>query len=645
MAIIAKSYFRTWFMFDVLLVATEYVCIFLKGLSGLSMLRMARWGRLMRLLRFARLARLVKLKPLMQMLAVRFRLSSTYVEVTQGLVGMTVSFVVFGHILACTWHFIGQLFDDGWVQVNHFESADVAELYSISMHWTYSRLCFSSSGRLLETIPEFLLDACAMCVSFIFSSFYVAHVSSIVIMKAKNVNLHKASLRYAQKHKLSKELNFRLTRVLAAGHYLHAGERVAEEEHFLSSIPASLKKDLVFESRAPILIFNQLLADIMLSYPQVISDICNHAISQDVLVEMEVVFEFGGAGTAMRFVTAGSLGYLAHLKEEKAYAYLPKGSSVSEAVLWTDTEHLGRLDACEESVVLRLDPTKFSEIAVQHNDAYLHAVRYAKHFVWRLNRTPEVDDLTKFQELTVEVINEDLFEGTAEDHFVFISHYKVESGTEATLLHNIMELALRGDQSHRAHNFSAPIFIDSEDLTDLSSLKTHVEKSHILMVLLTPGIFSRPWCLVEIATAVRNNGLIVPVEVQRPGSRYQYPDEDFYKNLLAGRFLSADAVALLTSEGISLKEVELSLRGVFGKISLPFSPHKTKVVREAEVHDILKRCDSELSKRERPCGSRLSANSRSSLSFKALQEAEVLQQPHSEFSKKSNSKQGVGLSL
>jgi len=84
--------------------------------------------------------------------------------------------------------------------------------------------------------------------------------------------------------------------------------------------------------------------------------------------------------------------------------------------------------------------------------------------------------------------------------------------------------------------------------------------------------------------------------VQRPGSHYPFPDDKFYKKLLDGQYLGKEAVALLESKGITLKDVESGIRQVFLKIALPFSPHKTKMVREAEVSNILKRCDFEISR-------------------------------------------------
>ena len=85
---------------------------------------------------------------------------------------------------------------------------------------------------------------------------------------------------------------------------------------------------------------------------------------------------------------------------------------------------------------------------------------------------------------------------------------------------------------------------------------------------------------------------IVPVEVQRPGMRYKYPDDVWYQQLRTGKIVNADGVELLSKQGFSLEDVERAIRHLFLKIALPFSPHKSANVRFAEIADILKRFDA-----------------------------------------------------
>ena len=66
-------------------------------------------------------------------------------------------------------------------------------------------------------------------------------------------------------------------------------------------------------------------------------------------------------------------------------------------------------------------------------------------------------------------------------------------------------------------------------------------------------------------------------------------DDEFYQ-LQLRNLRQADADKIFEEEGIEMEELEGAMRSIFAKIALPFSPHKSHNVREAELADILKRC-------------------------------------------------------
>lgn len=596
---IAMMYIRRWFFFDLLIVVPEYIALLFTEFPGshLTILRLLRWGRLMRLLRLTRLLRLARLQAALRKLALYFHLSKVYVELTRGLLGLTL--MLFGgiHIISCAWYGFGSNFEEGWIRANGLQSAGTARLYIVSMHWTCNRLYGMMSSYRLETDPETFLDSFLTLLSLAVVAYYFGNVTAIVFVRSQSapLNLWKASCAFTARHNISLVVSMRVEKALETSHYLCAGEIAKEETMLLDAIPASVKKDLIFESRVRYAVTNLFMKAMANDHERLLRDICNQAMTSEVIVEAEVVFADGDAGHSMRFVTSGTFEYERAMMTQQVQSR----DSVSEAVLWTNWVHAGTLVALGESVVLNLNEKKLGKVVVDNVEASKYAVRYAKHFVWRLNLAP-CDDLVHFKDLLPETLSEDLFEGAAEDHFVFISHYKVEAGTEATLIRDSLEPILKEDQGHRACHLQFPIFIDSEDLIDLGYLRKHVENTDTIMVLLTPGLLSRPWCLVEIVTAVRNDLNIVPVEVQRPGSKYQYPDEEFYAKILSGEFLNEDATDLLRSEGVTPEDVVNAIRRVFLKIALPFSPHKTKQVREAELHDILKRCNISIEERMSP---------------------------------------------
>merc|ERR1712012_549996 len=90
-------------------------------------------------------------------------------------------------------------------------------------------------------------------------------------------------------------------------------------------------------------------------------------------------------------------------------------------------------------------------------------------------------------------------------HLIFLSHFKLEAGTEAALMRAELEHVLRAEGSVAMETFNAPIFLDSEDLYDLEDLQARVRQSHNLVLLLTHRVLSRPWVLVELVTAVSSS--------------------------------------------------------------------------------------------------------------------------------------------
>ena len=59
----------------------------------------------------------------------------------------------------------------------------------------------------------------------------------------------------------------------------------------------------------------------------------------------------------------------------------------------------------------------------------------------------------------------------------------------------------------------APVFLDSDDLTDLRELLRIVARSDVFLLLQTSNVLTRAWCLLEIYTAILNGTPIVTVDV------------------------------------------------------------------------------------------------------------------------------------
>ena len=99
----------------------------------------------------------------------------------------------------------------------------------------------------------------------------------------------------------------------------------------------------------------------------------------------------------------------------------------------------------------------------------------------------------------------------ANKYTCFLSHYKVEAGAGARYMKDALGQML-----------GCPAYLDSSDLADLRELfKEGVHASEVIVLLLTDGLLTRPWCLLEIREAVRMQKPIVLLEM-KGGQPFRY---------------------------------------------------------------------------------------------------------------------------
>ena len=91
----------------------------------------------------------------------------------------------------------------------------------------------------------------------------------------------------------------------------------------------------------------------------------------------------------------------------------------------------------------------------------------------------------------------------------FLSHYKIEAGSSASLLHEALVRSLPG-----VHE--SDVFLDSNNLRDLNKLEDHVRESDVLILLLTEKVLSRPACLLELYAAATHNVPIIVLRCEGP---------------------------------------------------------------------------------------------------------------------------------
>jgi hypothetical protein len=107
----------------------------------------------------------------------------------------------------------------------------------------------------------------------------------------------------------------------------------------------------------------------------------------------------------------------------------------------------------------------------------------------------------------------------------FVSHSKQDGGDTAAFLKREFDKVLLRPCFMRCCSARGNNFLDVEELAEISAdkLVESVKMSRVLVLLLTKSLLTRPWCLVEIYTALVSNIPIVPVLLKlsnKPGDEY-----------------------------------------------------------------------------------------------------------------------------
>jgi hypothetical protein len=102
------------------------------------------------------------------------------------------------------------------------------------------------------------------------------------------------------------------------------------------------------------------------------------------------------------------------------------------------------------------------------------------------------------------------------EYDVFLSHHKVAAGCLTRELNLLFSNYCKGK-----------VFIDSDHLQNLQDLLTTVEREvRCLLVLGTPEILTRPWCIAEIVTSARHNVPVVFCEVNGCVPDFEFDVDD-----------------------------------------------------------------------------------------------------------------------
>ena len=176
--------------------------------------------------------------------------------------------------------------------------------------------------------------------------------------------------------------------------------------------------------------------------------------------------------------------------------------------------------------------------------------------------------------------------GEAQKKFAgFLSHFKMECGTEARLVQLQLKPIL---QRAPVSTATSDIFLDSDDLSDLRNLLQHVRETQVLVLLQSKSVLTRPWVILELYTAITHSVPIVALNVQN-ANPYDYGAAmDFLLHFDADiDIANPGAAQLLIDMGIDPVDCAYLLSDSLPNIiSTSFNPNGSERQIQASLEDL-----------------------------------------------------------
>lgn len=388
--IVARKYFKTWFLLDIGLVLLDWVEICLGSLGGdLGAARMGKIMKSLRMLRTFRIGKIIRTVKLPESLSsLVLLIKSDSWKITTSVLRIVFFMMIVNHFLACLWYAIADSSGGkSWVTENDMVDTSLAYLYLTSYHWSLTQFAGAMDIGPVNVDERFFTVTVGL-MAFFLASVIVSSITSNmtqwqIISASQSTRLN--MLRdFLIDHHISRKLAMKIVRSAQLAVEEQKKSTPEQSIELLTMIPEPMKLELHHELYMPNLDAHPFLRRYSVLCQKTMQGVCHHALSRVTIVEGETLFAENevAPNPTMYFVLSGKVVFVRGYREctpVTCPAYL------CEPALWTPWFHQGTLVAKKDSVLLSLSAEKFQEVVVaapirdynicmQYAHAYLHAL-------------------------------------------------------------------------------------------------------------------------------------------------------------------------------------------------------------------------------------------------------------------------------
>lgn len=383
--LIFKQYLKSWFLFDVLVLAPDWVTLAVGATSpkiGLGIFKFTRVFRLIRLMRAVRL-----LPKLWESIGQH---NSERVVTVCRLLQHIIMMLLVNHYVAC-------FLLATWLELEIRAEIQPWVTYFSCLHWALAHSTLGNMDIFPSSLFERLWTCLFLIMSMILFSYFLSNITSAVThLGSLTQERRKQETRMRQffkENKVARLLAGQIWNYVWRYHDLESHTRLSDVKLF-TLLPSRMKVELHYQIFLPYLLVHPMFSWYNKLEPEALVVLCSHGIQQQFLHPSEEMLVQYNIVKQMIFVNSGDL------------LYLPNGSSVEQALTvrchrWICEEALWSISAKINGIfsaglfgadLMLILPEAFRALACKYSRSMPHLVNYAQHFVIRFNAACQDDE-------------------------------------------------------------------------------------------------------------------------------------------------------------------------------------------------------------------------------------------------------------
>eukprot|EP00440_Ansanella_granifera_P067009 gb/GFBE01072670.1/.p1 GENE.gb/GFBE01072670.1/~~gb/GFBE01072670.1/.p1 ORF type:complete len:672 (+),score=98.03 gb/GFBE01072670.1/:1-2016(+) len=391
-------YLKTWFALDMVVLLPDWFMRVVGSIQSSGLESFAEIVRGARIMRVVRLVRVLKMKTLLNL--VYDLLDSEYMFIVFSVGKMITALLVFNHIIACGFYFVGKMEMDrgqpNWLEhtgMGPVIDGDIMWRYTTALHWSLTQFTPAGMEVVPRNVPERLLSIVVLiCALIVFSSVLGGITNSMTALRNMGADTKKQFWllrRYFNQNHVNPMSRTRIIRYLEHQTKATAGEVSMSDISILSLLSEPLQALLDYEMNKQLIVVHPIFANFEATMPSCMMKLCRNALTFICFANDDAIFGAGDESDKMYFFQKGSLLYTPNHGPPCTVT----SGWIVEPVLWTGWWHQGGLRATSPSQLATIKPGPFCEVMKVYSHKWELCRSYAAEFIQMLNSTPE-DELT-----------------------------------------------------------------------------------------------------------------------------------------------------------------------------------------------------------------------------------------------------------